>query len=451
MRQDTDRNANGFAQGRFTQGEWINTDGFSAYRDTRGVLYWQWSSLILRFPAARPYVAGILNVTPDSFSDGGAYGTVEVAVAHGKAMAEEGADIIDVGGQSTRPGYAPVDLQEEKDRVLPVLRALSALRADAAKPVLLSLDTDKPAMAEAVLQEGLAHMLNDESGGNPAMAEVAARYGVPLILMHRPGAAGRGSIEATREDLALWRDQYIEAGLPGEWIALDPGIGFGKDDNVAILRECARFLDMGAPLYIGASRKGFIGKATGNPDASKRLGGSLAAALWAAEAGASFVRVHDVRETVEALSMWAALRDACLQPNEAIGELHGEARRDKILLEGMRFFGYHGWLPAEQTLGQWFEVDLELTVDLSLAGASDDIAFTVDYSKIYADIKAIAEGPPMGLIEALAAKMAKACFVPPQVQAVTIRVKKPQVALGGPLAYSAVEISRRREDLEPSY
>ena len=286
---------------------------FSAYRDSAASLHWSWPGATLDFPPPIPYVAGILNVTPDSFSDGGSYASPGQATAHAWAMAEAGAAIVDVGGQSTRPGSAPVSLREEEERTLPALKALKEMFSEGVPGgrILISLDTDKPALAEKVFDLGLADILNDESGGDPAMARIAARYGAPLILMHRPATPTGSDFAAVREGLAYLRQLYMDAGLPKEHIALDPGLGFGKgvDGDMVILSRLGELLELGGPLYIGASRKGFIGRFSGNPDPGRRLGGSLAAALWAASAGAAFLRVHDVRETVEALTMAAALRN----------------------------------------------------------------------------------------------------------------------------------------------
>ncbi|MCL1804531.1 MAG: dihydropteroate synthase [Clostridiales bacterium] len=293
----------------------MTDDVFRAYRTSAGTLSWRRRGVVFDFPPVLPYIAGILNVTPDSFSDGGSYATVDKAVAHALDMAEAGAAIVDVGGQSTRPGSLPVSAEEEMGRILPVLEALRTAFGDEAYSgphVLLSLDTDKAEVADFVLSRGLADMLNDESGGDTAMAEAAARHKTPLVLMHRPAGPGRGSLEAVMEDLAEIRRAYMEAGLRPECLALDPGLGFGKDEdeNLALFSNCGKLLELGSPLYIGASRKRFIGKYSGNAEAGRRLGGSLAAALWAAAAGAAFVRVHDVRETAEALAMYAAIRKA---------------------------------------------------------------------------------------------------------------------------------------------
>ncbi|MCL2166481.1 MAG: dihydropteroate synthase [Clostridiales bacterium] len=281
-----------------------------AYRDASGCLRWSWPDISLAFSKGAVYVVGILNLTPDSFSDGGSYDTIDAALARVRTMREEGARVVDVGGQSSRPGFTAVSEQEEERRILPVLTALKDLRESGKQRILVSLDTDKPALAERALHQGLADILNDVSGDDRAMAELAAAYQAPLILMHRPAAGDRGSLAAVLEDLACMKESYREAGLPEAYIALDPGIGFNKTDeeDLALLRHCRRVGELGNPLYIGASRKRFIGKATDNPVAARRLGGSLAAALWAAEAGAAFIRVHDVKETVEALAMQAALK-----------------------------------------------------------------------------------------------------------------------------------------------
>ena len=289
---------------------------FQAFWQAPSLLCWHWPGApgaTLAFPPAKPYVAGIINVTPDSFSDGGAYPTAADAASRALAMAEEGAAIVDVGGQSSRPGYTPISAAEEEERVLPVLAAIREASGGFSRRILISLDSDKPGLAEKALRFGFADILNDVSGGNPAMARAAAMHNAPLVLMHRPTSPGRGGLASVMEDLAAMRMSYTEAGLPLANIALDPGLGFGKSDeeNLALLSNCRQLLGLGSPLYIGASRKRFIGETTGNPEAARRLGGSLAAAVWAASAGASILRVHDVKETAEALAMAAALRDSC--------------------------------------------------------------------------------------------------------------------------------------------
>ncbi len=264
---------------------------------------------------------GILNVTPDSFSDGGLYRTADAAVDHAFAMAAAGADIIDVGGESTRPGARPVPTAEEIGRVIPVL---SALRARGLT-VPISIDTRKSAVARAAFAEGAA-ILNDVSAltYDPAMAEAAARAGVAVILMHAQGtpetmqlAPAYGDVVAeVRDGLAARRAAAIAAGIDAARIALDPGIGFGKtlEHNLALLRNLPALAVLGAPLVVGASRKRFIGALGGPPgaplpDGPARMPGSLAVALHAARHGARILRVHDVAETVQALRLQAALDD----------------------------------------------------------------------------------------------------------------------------------------------
>lgn len=305
---------------------------FTAFLEDKKII-WQWPGCRLELEAGRPVVAGILNITPDSFSDGGLYypaasgagqsmapapsgpallaadrEAAAAGVNRGLELARQGARIIDVGGQSTRPGYTPIAPEEELGRVLPVLEGLQALLPP---EIAISLDTDKPQVAEAVLSRGLAHILNDESGGSQEMARIAARYQTPVILMHRPKGEGRGSLDAVLEDLRGLRQQYISAGCHPMGIALDPGLGFGKtgEGNLEILARTSELSQLGAPIYIGASRKSFIGLATGVKEARNRLGGSIGAALWAAERGAHFVRVHDARETAEALKVFCLLKE----------------------------------------------------------------------------------------------------------------------------------------------
>jgi dihydropteroate synthase len=261
-----------------------------------------------------PAVMGILNVTPDSFSDGGQHFTREAAIATGLRMAGEGAAIVDVGGESTRPGAAPVGVQQEIDRVAPVLEALAAR-----SPVLLSVDTSKPEVITAALQAG-AHMVNDVRAlqvpgalaavvaGNAAVCVMHMR-GEPATMQQSPQyddvvAEVRGFLAAR---LAACR----AAGLGPDSICIDPGIGFGKDynHNLALLRNLRRFTDLGAPVLLGVSRKSLIGIMTGRP-ASERLAGSVVLAGLAVQAGATIIRAHDVAATVDAVKVATALRGA---------------------------------------------------------------------------------------------------------------------------------------------
>jgi dihydropteroate synthase len=256
---------------------------------------------------------GILNVTPDSFSDGGRLSGPEAAVAAGIALHESGADIIDVGGESTRPGATPVPIDEELRRTIPVVEGL----ARAGIPV--SIDTMKAGVMQAALNAG-ALMLNDVSAlqADPDSLGVAAACPAQVVLMHMPGTP------ETMQGLAQYADPVSEvmaqlaariavaeaAGIVRSRIIADPGIGFGKGlaHNLAILRQLEAFHALGVPLLLGASRKSLIPAIAGPAPVSDRLAGSLALALRGAEAGVAWLRVHDVAETAQALKLWAAIR-----------------------------------------------------------------------------------------------------------------------------------------------
>jgi dihydropteroate synthase len=270
-----------------------------------------------RGAAARPRVMGVLNVTPDSFSDGGRFTALEPALAQALRMAGDGADILDIGGESTRPGAQPVCEAEEIARVVPLIRGVRTANA-----VPISIDTMKPAVARAAVTAG-ATMWNDVTALRhaPDSADVAAELGCEVVLMHMQGeprtmqaAPCYGNVVAEVADfLAARAEAAMAAGVERERIWLDPGIGFGKTKahNLALLAHLDRFVRLGFPVLVGASRKGFIravDPSAETPD--DRLGGSLAAALCAARAGAAMIRVHDVRETVQALAVQAAIEDA---------------------------------------------------------------------------------------------------------------------------------------------
>ena len=264
----------------------------------------------------RQLVMGILNVTPDSFSDGDRYIEPEVGLRRALLMAEEGADIIDIGGESTRPGAEPVPLAEELRRTVPVIRLIAAQTN-----VPISIDTRKAEVARAAIEAG-ARIINDISGlEDPAMARVAAENAVPVVLMHSlsdPRTMQERVTADTYDDIVSdimwqWEERMARAeaaGLGRDSIILDPGIGFGKllEHNLAILGRLREFRCSGRPLLVGASRKGFIGKLTGET-ADQRLGGSLAAAAILVMNGASVVRVHDVKETVGLVRTLDAVRN----------------------------------------------------------------------------------------------------------------------------------------------
>jgi dihydropteroate synthase len=254
----------------------------------------------------RVQVMGIVNVTPDSFSGDGLAGDPEAAVRQGLAMAEAGADILDVGGESTRPGHQPVTAGEEMARVLPVVRRLVA---ESGVPV--SVDTSKLEVAEAAIEAG-ATIVNDVWGlqRSPAIADLAARCGCSLVLMHnQPGHEYEDMLGEIEAVLRRSLEQAVSAGVPRERIALDPGIGFGKnaEQNLVVLRHLDRFAALGQPLLIGTSRKSFLGKLFGQemPD---RTWGTAATVAVSILRGADVVRVHDVAEMVRVVRVAEALR-----------------------------------------------------------------------------------------------------------------------------------------------
>jgi dihydropteroate synthase len=259
-----------------------------------------------------PLLMGVLNTTPDSFFDGGAYADPQRAIEHGLQLLEEGADWLDVGGESTRPGAAPVPVEEELRRVIPVLQGLARQRPGA----VLSVDTSKVAVAEQAIEAG-ATVINDVSGlSDAAMAPLAARHGVTLVIMHMRGQPATMQQDTGYDDLvgevaaflAERAGAALRAGVPRERVVLDPGLGFGKhpDDNPALVQAVPTFRALGFPVLIGASRKSFIGRLTGTQRAQDRLFGSVGAALAAARFGADLLRVHDVRATRDALRVFLA-------------------------------------------------------------------------------------------------------------------------------------------------
>ena len=261
-----------------------------------------------------PFIMGVLNVTPDSFSDGGDFIDQEAAVARGLEMLRNGADVIDVGGESTRPGAAPVEAAEELRRVLPVIKTLREHTG-----ARISIDTFKPEVARAAVEAG-ADIWNDVMAlREPGAIETAAELGVPVILMHMAGTPAtmqgapqyRDVVNEVCDFLTDRADIAMAGGVDAGSIWLDPGIGFGKslDHNLALMRDLDQVIALGYPVLFGASRKRFIAAIDEGAAETERLGGSLAAALRAAQAGASMVRVHDIRMTLQALKVQAAIRE----------------------------------------------------------------------------------------------------------------------------------------------
>ena len=285
-------------------------------------MIWRARSHRFVFPRG-PIVMGILNVTPDSFSDGGQFNDVVQAVERGVEMVREGAEIVDIGGESTRPGAKRVSADEEALRVIPVIRQLRE-RVE----VVLSVDTMKPSVAEAALKVGV-DMVNDvgASRTEAEMWRLVAKYEAGYVAMHMQGLPqsmqenpAYGNV--MEEVLGFFVDRMLqlkEHGVDLDQVAIDPGIGFGKtmEHNITLLRNTSDFLSLSRPILIGLSRKSFLGSLTGAVQPEDRMAGGLGATLWAAARGARVFRTHDVRSTVDALRVWEVLASRRANPESA--------------------------------------------------------------------------------------------------------------------------------------
>jgi len=266
----------------------------------------------MKHPLPSPQIMGILNVTPDSFSDGGLFMHLHSALSQARKMVEEGASIIDVGGESTRPGAASISVQEELDRVIPVIEAINT-----EMETLISIDTSRPQVMQEAMSRG-ADMINDVRAlGVEGAMETARTLGVPVCLMHMQGEPGtmqeapnyRNVVEEVR-DFLVARVATCEAnGIPRNRLRIDPGFGFGKtlNHNLSLLAHLDRLVDTGIPVLVGLSRKSMLGMVLDKP-VEKRLFGSVACALMAASKGAAILRVHDVGPTMDTIKMLAAVR-----------------------------------------------------------------------------------------------------------------------------------------------
>lgn len=266
----------------------------------------------------RPHIMGIVNVTPDSFSDGGMHNSLEQAVAHARTLLLDGATILDIGGESTRPGSDPVPLDAELDRVIPVIEKLAADMPETAR---ISIDTRKADVMRAAILAG-AQIINDVSAltFDDKSLETAAGLQVPVILMHAQGDPKTMQDSPQYEDVVAEVSEYlaaraaacVAAGIDPETIAIDPGIGFGKtlDHNLQLMSGLSALHAHGYPVLLGASRKRFIGTLTGQVNAHERVSGSVATALHGLSQGVRLFRVHDVRETADAFAVWQAISHA---------------------------------------------------------------------------------------------------------------------------------------------
>ncbi|MFU0841592.1 MAG: Dihydropteroate synthase [Burkholderia sp.] len=277
--------------------------------DSKPASHWKCGAREYAFDGLHPLIMGILNVTPDSFSDGGEHNAPEAAIAWARKMREDGADIIDVGGESTRPGFDEngVSLEEERRRVMPVVKAL------AAEGFAVSVDTSKPEIMTEAAALG-AVILNDVRAFTlPGAEAAAAATGCGLVVMHRSFTTDYTDVVAEVETFLIERQRRLEAlGIAADRICWDPGFGFGKtvEQNYRLLAATARFVASGQPFMMALSRKSSIGKATGQLNPHDRVAGSVEGAMYAIERGAQIVRVHDVRATADAVAVWRAAQEA---------------------------------------------------------------------------------------------------------------------------------------------
>jgi dihydropteroate synthase len=428
---------------------------------------------------------GVVNVTPDSFSDGGVNFKAADAVATARRMADEGAVIADIGGESTRPGSEGVTLDEELRRVVPVLEALQG-------DVSVSIDTTKAEVARRAIELG-AELVNDVTAlrGDPELAEVVASSEAYLCLMHMQGEPRTMQLDPTYNDVAREVAAFLEerlrfavdAGIAEERICLDPGFGFGKtvEQNFELLRRLGEIVSLGRPVLVGISRKRSLGRILGDPQATTGpLSASIAAAVEAYERGATIFRVHDVREHVEALTVsmavetassgsWGAAgggkqaggaqdstsgtdkrRARSIVPQAASGRAEpGSAGRERgrpgtrgmivVELEGLEVFGRHGVFDDERRDGQTFLYDVRLEV--GNAALSDRIEEAVDYREVADCVREVSDGRQFNLIEGLAAAVADELVERFDVERVRVRVRKPSPA-GVPAAYAAATAER---------
>lgn len=346
---------------------------------------------------------GVLNVTPDSFSDGGKYRDAPAAVRRGLQMARQGAAIIDVGGESTRPGSKPVSAAEEKKRVIPVIRGLHAALKKEKLGALISIDTSKTDVSHAALEAG-AHIVNDVTGfANPLMRAVVGKAAAGAVVCHMQGTPASmqqnphyGDVVSEVKSFLLAQAAAVKkSGASG--VMIDPGIGFGKtlEHNLALLRHLDEFSGLGYPLCVGVSRKRFIGTLTAEPAASNRLEGTLAAVTACVLNGADVLRVHDVAECRKALDVAVAMKS------------NPQTAPDEIRVQGIVLDARVGILPKEKKARQPVVANVVAYLDLSTAASSNEVKDTLDYRRIVRIAEKAASSRHWPLLEALAESMAE--------------------------------------------
>lgn len=391
-------------------------------------------------PLNRTYCMGILNVTPDSFSDGGRYLDPDAAVAHALEMQAQGADIIDIGGQSTRPGYEPIPPEEEWARISQVLPAV--VRATG---LPVSVDTFYPWVAQRALEAG-ASILNDVKGFGPEMLQVAAGSQCGCVVMD-PGTTGGGICARVREFFLDRLRQARALGIDPARLCFDPGIGFGKtmEENLDLLAGVDRTKVEGCAFLMAASRKRVTGIVCGNPPFAERLPATLAAHTAAVLGGADILRVHDVKEAVQAAAMADAL--ALRRWTQSAAGEEQEVPADTIHIKGLRLFAYHGVNPEEKRDGQNFLLDITLKSGLSQARHTDALEDTVNYAAVVQAVQEAFTAASFDLIERAAQAVCDAVLDGfSKVEEVTVLLKKPEATVSAEFDYMAVEVTQRRKE-----
>ena len=415
---------------------------------------------------SRTYVMAVANLTPDSFSGDGLISSNESTDEFldrveqlARDAVRDGADLLDLGAESTRPGHTEISAADEIARLMPAIERLRRVLPTLA----LSADTQKVEVAEAALDAG-AHMLNDIWGtrAGDEMLQLAADRGVPIVVMHNRNAVATGEGAANFTEAFLDEMEAVAArgrnlGIPPERLILDPGFGFGKGpaQNLVTLRLLGALRDLGHPVLLGTSRKSTLGRVIDGAPAD-RLAATVATSALAALAGVDIVRVHDVQENRDAVRVIdAALRAAGEDLDEAIGPNPNRAdrpprpsQRDRISVRNVRFDAAHGVYPEEHQKPQPFFVDVEVDADLAPAGRGDALAASVDYSELVrVAVERVGAGGHADLIEALAERIADAAMEVVAISGATVhqvrvRVRKPEAAVAAPIDWAGVEVVR---------
>jgi dihydropteroate synthase len=416
---------------------------------------------------SRTYIMAVANITPDSFSGDGLAApsdskddVLDRVEQFARDAVRDGADMIDLGAESTRPGHQEISAADEIARLIPAIERLRRVLPT----VALSADTQKVEVAAAAIDAG-AHMLNDIWGTRTGdeMLQLAAERGVPIVVMHNRKEVASGEQAASfaeefLDEMAAVAARGRALGIPPEQLILDPGFGFGKGpaQNLVTLRLLGALRDLGHPVLLGTSRKSTLGRVIDGAPAD-RLAATVATSALGALAGVDIVRVHDVQENRDAVRVIdAALRAAGEHPDDAIGPNPNRAARPprpsqgvRISVRNVRFEAAHGVYPEEHQKPQPFFVDVEVDAELAPAGRGDALAASVDYCELVrVAVERVGAGGHADLIEALAERIADAAMEVvatsgATVHEVRIRVRKPEAAVAAPIDWAGVEVVRR--------